>query len=181
MFLDTPQASEANSVDSEPHEPCDDFENTQKPVSEQSFILQDPQNSGFDIASPRNRPDSGLNIFCDETIPNTQIENLLSSLKSENISLKSEIEKLQCNLRSLSLSNNNLREDNQVLISKESSLQDRIIVLEHTLQAVLEENNKFKEDEQWQEVQNKSYTNANSQAKIPPTQVYFENQRVMKF
>ena len=44
-------------------------------------------------------------------MPNAQIENLLSSLKSESISLKSEIEKLLCNLRLLSLSNNDLRED----------------------------------------------------------------------
>ena len=119
-------------------------------------------------------------LFGDETIetmkPNTQIENLLSSLKSESISVKSEIEKLECNLRSLSLSNNNLKEDNQILISKESSLQDRIIVLEHALQAALEENNKLKEDEQWQQVQNMCYTNANSQAKMPPTHAYFESQ-----
>ena len=109
-------------------------------------------------------------------MPNAQIENLLSSLKSESISLKSEIEKLQCNLRSLHLSNNNLREDNQILIAKENSLQNRIIVLEDALQAAFEENNKLKEDEQWQQVQNMCYTNANSQAKNPPTQVFFECQ-----
>ena len=69
-----------------------------------------------------------------------------------------------------------MRKDNQILIAKENSLQDRIIVLEHALQAALEENNKLKEDEQWQQVQNMCYTNTNSQAKNPPTQVYFESQ-----
>ena len=67
LFPNTPQASEASSVDSEPHEPCDGYENTQK--SEQSFILQTSQNSGFDIASRGSSPDSGLNIFGDETMP----------------------------------------------------------------------------------------------------------------
>ena len=176
LFPDTPQASEVNSVDSEPNEPCDDHTIIQKSVSQQSFTLQEPQGFGCGVASPGNSSNSGLNIFGDETMPNAQIENLLSSLKSESILLKSEIEKLQCNLRSLSLSNNNLREDNQILIAKENSLQDRIIVLEHALQAALEENNKLKEDEQWQQVQNKCYTNTNSQAKNPPTQVYFESQ-----
>ena len=178
MFLDTPQASEVNSVnaDSEPNEPCDDHTVIQKSVSQQSFALQEPQGFGCDVASPENSPNSGLNIFCDEIMPAAQIENLLSSLKSESISLKSEIEKLQCNLRSLRLSNNNLREDNQILTAKENSLQDRIIVLKHALQAALEENNKLKEDEQWQQVQNMRYTNANSQAKNPPTQVCFESQ-----
>ena len=69
-----------------------------------------------------------------------------------------------------------MREDNEILIAKENSLQDRIIVLEHALQAALEENNKLKEDEQWQQVQSKCYTNVNSQAKNPPTQVYYESQ-----
>ena len=178
LFLDTPQASEVNSVnvDSEPNEPCDDHTVIQKSVSQQSFALQEPQGFGRDVANPENSPNSGLNIFGDEIMPAAQIENLLSSLKSESISLKSEIEKLQCNLRSLCLSNNNLREDNQILTAKENSLQDRIIVLKHALQAALEENNKLKEDEQWQQVQNMRYTNANSQAKNPPTQVCFESQ-----
>ena len=176
LFPDTPQASEVNSVDSEPNEPCDDHTIVQKSVSQQSFTLQEPQGFGCDVASPGNSPNSGLNIFGDETMPSAQIENPLSSLKSESISLKSEIEKLQCNLRSLSLSYNNLRQDNQILIAEENSLQDRIIVLEHALQAALEENNKLKEDEQGQQVQNKCYTNANSQAKNPPAQVYFESQ-----
>ena len=45
LFPDNPQASEANSVDSEPREPCNDYENTRKSVSEQIFILHDSQNS----------------------------------------------------------------------------------------------------------------------------------------
>ena len=69
-----------------------------------------------------------------------------------------------------------MKDYNQILISKESSLQDRIIVLEHALQAALEENNKLEKDEQWQQVQNKCYTNANSQAKMPPTHENFESQ-----
>ena len=65
-------------MDTEPHEPCDDYENTQKSVSEQSFILQEfSQNSG--LASPGNSPDSGLNSYSDETMPITQIESLSES------------------------------------------------------------------------------------------------------
>ena len=78
LFPDTPQASEVNSVDSEPNEPCDDHTIIQKSVSQQSFTLQKPQGFGCDVASPGNSPDSGLNIFGDETMPNAQIENLLS-------------------------------------------------------------------------------------------------------
>ena len=68
LFPGTPQASEANSVDSKPYEPCDDYEDIQKSISQQSLILQDPQSPGCDVASPGNSFDSGLNIFGDETI-----------------------------------------------------------------------------------------------------------------